>query len=106
MSTPESDQVLDIAYRSAGVGDILQDSDECPVPNGWHLMDGATLVSYEWPAFVTKMGISGGTFALPCPQRCVEAHHWIIKLGKRRAVPRATLPDDLEAAQKTAVRRR
>lgn len=86
MTEPDPDLVPEFVYKAAEIGDVLQDSDIRLVPDGWHLMDGAELKSFEWPAFVTKMGIRGGRFTLPKPMRTIQDHHWIIKLGTHRSI--------------------
>lgn len=85
---PENDPVLQVQLDGAAIGDVLRDVDGRPIPKGWHAVDGSTLLSYEWPEFVKAMGIKGGTFTLPAPQRGVANHHWIIRLGERRPVPK------------------
>lgn len=86
---PEAEPALQIQLEGAPIGDVLMDVEGRPIPEGWHKADGTTLLSYEWPQFVAAMGIKGGTFTLPAPQRETAGHHWIIRLGQHRPVPQA-----------------
>lgn len=83
----KEDPRVDLAFETAELGDFLQDWDDRPIPDGWVVMDGSTLISYEWPDFVKAQSIRGPRFTLPSPQRAFDGQRWLIKLGERRKIP-------------------
>ncbi len=79
--------VPELAFSTAEVGDVLLDLATRPIPPGWRELDGAQLLSYEWPEYVAKMGIRLGSFTLPEQQRRVDGMRPLVKLGRYRAKP-------------------
>lgn len=83
-SVVERESINPTFYGWASVGDIILDSGDTEIPDGWHEVNGEELLRHEWPEFAESMGLSGPTFTLPMAERSPQGHRYIIKLGERR----------------------
>lgn len=96
---PDDEYIEEVLLGLAAVSDVRLISQKQAVPADWHVLDGSTLNSAEWPDFVEQMRIQTAVFTLPEPQRSPEGHHFIIKLGERRQQERLRLEEIPDAAR-------